>query len=569
MKKILLVGNPNVGKSAIFSRLTGARVVISNFPGSTVEYTKGRSKIFGDVVEVIDIPGTYSSNPSCCAEEVAVKMLDQGDIIVNVVDATNLERNLYLTLELLTRGLPVIVALNIWDETKHRGISIDVKKLEELLGVPVVSTCGLTGEGIRELALKMKNMKPVKRSNISDEERWVEIGNIIKEVQRLHHRHHTFLELLEGWSIRPISGLIIGAFIMVVSFFLVRSIGESIINHLLDPLFNNYWLPVVSSLSSIISKFGFLHYIVIGKLINGGIDFGLSFGLLTTGLYVPIVMVAPYILSFYFVLGLMEDFGYLPRFAVLVDNVMHKLGLHGYAAVGMILGLGCNVAGALSVRLLESRREKFIASTLLSIAVPCMAQIAVIVGLLGARSNKAVMIVFATLLLLWFIIGYILNKVLKGESIPLMLEIPPYRRPHFGAVFKKLWMRISGFFLTAIPYVLLGVFLVNVSYFFGVIDFFARIFSPVLKNIWGLPSEAISALLIGFIRKDVAVGMLGPMGLTLKQLTVGCVILAIYFPCFATFMVLFRELGFKDMLKAAAIMIFVAITVGGTLNLIL
>ncbi len=569
MKKILLVGNPNVGKSAIFSRLTGVRVVISNFPGSTVEYTKGRSKIFGDVVEVIDIPGTYSSNPNCCAEEVAVKMLDQGDIIVNVVDATNLERNLYLTLELLTRGLPVIVALNIWDETKHRGISIDVKKLEELLGVPVVSTCGLTGEGIREVALKMKNLKPVKRSDISDEERWVEIGNIIKEVQRLHHRHHTFLELLEGWSIRPISGFIIGAFVMVVSFFLVRFIGESIINHLLDPLFNNYWLPVVSSLSSIISKFGFLHYIIIGKLINGGIDFGLSFGLLTTGLYVPIVMVAPYILSFYFVLGLMEDFGYLPRFAVLVDNVMHKLGLHGYAAVGMILGLGCNVAGALSVRLLESRREKFIASTLLSIAVPCMAQIAVIVGLLGARSNKAVMIVFSTLLLLWFIIGYILNKVLKGESIPLMLEIPPYRRPHFGAVVKKLWMRISGFFLTAIPYVLLGVFLVNVSYFFGVIDFFARIFSPVLKNIWGLPSEAISALLVGFIRKDVAVGMLGPMGLTLKQLTVGCVILAIYFPCFATFMVLFRELGFKDMLKAAAIMIFVAITVGGTLNLIL
>ncbi|MDP8216704.1 MAG: ferrous iron transporter B [Candidatus Kaelpia imicola] len=569
MKNILLVGNPNVGKSAIFSRLTGARVVISNFSGSTVEYTKGRSKIFGDIVDVIDVPGTYSLKPNCCAEEVAVKMIDEGDIVINVVDATNLERNLYLTLELIERGLPVIVALNIWDETKHRGISIDIKRLEELLGVPVVSTCGLTGEGIREIASKMKDLKPKQKEDVSDQQRWIEIGSITQEVQRLCHRHHTFLEILEGLSIRPVSGLIIGLIIMVASFFVVRVIGEGVINHLLDPLFENYWLPVMNSLSTVLSKFSFLHYVIIGKLINGGIDFGLSFGLLTTGLYVPIVMVAPYILSFYFVLGLMEDFGYLPRLAVLVDNVMHKLGLHGYAAVGMILGLGCNVSGALSVRLLESRREKFIASTLLSIAVPCMAQIAVIAGLLGARSGRAVMIVFLTLLLLWFIIGYILNKVLRGESAPLILEIPPYRRPHFRAVLKKLWMRISSFFITAIPYVLLGVLLVNMLYAFGIVDFFAHIFSPVLKNIWGLPPEAISALLIGFLRKDVAVGMLGPMGLTLKQLTVGCVILAIYFPCFATFIVLFRELGLRDMLKAAFIMVGVALMVGGILNFIL
>jgi ferrous iron transport protein B len=569
MKKIILVGNPNVGKSAIFSRLTGARVVISNFPGSTVEYLKGRSKISGELVEVIDIPGTYSLKPNCRAEEVAVKMLDQGDITINVVDATNLERNLFLTLELISKGLPVIVALNIWDETKHRGINIDIKRLEELLGVPVVSTCGLTGEGIKDLILKMKDLKPREAKSISDQERWIKIGEITKEVQQLCHRHHTLLELLEGWSIKPFSGLIIAAFVMTASFFLVRFIGEGIINYILDPLFENYWLPVVSSLSSVISRFDFLHYIVIGKLINGGIDFGLSFGLLTTGLYVPIVMVAPYILSFYFVLGLMEDFGYLPRVAVLVDNVMHKLGLHGYAAVGMILGLGCNVPGALSVRLLENRREKFIASTLLSIAVPCMAQIAVIIGLLGSRSTGAIIVVFSTLLLLWFIIGYILNKVLKGESNPLILEIPPYRKPQIVAVLKKLWMRMSGFFFTAIPYVLLGVFVVNMLYFSGVIDLLSKIFSPLLKNIWGLPSEAIAALLIGFLRKDVAVGMLGPMGLTLKQLTIGSVILAIYFPCFATFIVLFRELGLKDMLKAAAIMIFVAVLVGGFLNLIL
>jgi ferrous iron transport protein B len=569
MKKILLMGNPNVGKSAIFSRLTGVKVIISNYPGTTIEFTQGYLKLGEEKVQVLDVPGTYTLEPLTKAEEIACLMLKKGDLVINIVDATNLERNLYLTLQLLEKNIPVIAALNMWDDTKHRGIEIDVKKLEKLLDIPVVPTCGLTGEGIHRLIDRFKEAKISALKLASDKERWEEIGKIVGEVQKLHHRHHTFLETLEDLSIKPLSGIPIALGVIYVSFKIIRFIGEGLIGNVFEPIFENLWLPLMTKLSQFLGQSGFLHGILIGHLIEGEIDFGMSFGLLTTGLFVPIAMVLPYIFSFYLVLGLLEDWGYLPRLAVLADNIMHRLGLHGYAIVPMILGLGCNVPGALATRLLVGRREKFIAATLMAIAVPCMAQIAMIVGLVGKRGGQYVAVVFLTLVLLWFILGGILHRILKGESPELILEIPPYRRPQILAVIKKLWMRTYAFLVSAVPYVLLGILIANILYTLKVIDLLAKLSSPILSGLWGLPSEAISALLIGFLRKDVAVGMLGPLNLTTKQLVVGSTILAIYFPCVATFVVLIRELGIKDTLKSTIIMIIVALLVGGLLNLIL
>jgi len=569
INKILLVGNPNVGKSAIFSRLTGAKVVISNYPGTTVEFTQGYTKINSSRPAIIDAPGTYSLEPTSKAEEVAVNMLREGDLIINVVDATNLERNLYLTMQLLEKGLPVVVALNIWDDTKHKGIEIDVKKLEENLGIPVIPTCGLTGEGIKELVEEIPKAKEIRIRPLSDRDKWQRIGKIIDEVQKLHHRHHTFLERLEDFSVKPGTGAIFALLVVFCSFWVIRLTGEGIITYLADPFFEKLWAPLSMKLSGILSGNTFIHNIIVGKLIDGQVDYAESLGLLTTGLYVPIAMVLPYIISFYFVLGILEDFGYLPRLAVLVDNFMHRLGLHGYAIVPMVLGLGCNVPGALATRLLEGRREKFIAVTLMAVAVPCMAQIAMIVGLLGERGGGYVALVFLILFVLLIGKGMLLNKVMKGKSPEILFEIPPYRIPHAKAVFKKLWMRVSSFLREAVPYVLVGILFVNILYFLGVIDAFARVFAPVMEGLWGLPKEAIGALLVGFLRKDVAIGMLGPIGLTTKQLVIGCTILAIYFPCIATFTVLVKELGIKDMLKSACIMISVAVVVGGLLNLIL
>ncbi len=567
--RILLMGNPNVGKSVIFSRLTGVHVIASNYPGTTVEFTKGWTEYKGKRVEVIDVPGAYTLEPTSKAEEVAVEMLKEGDLVIDIVDATNLERNLNLALQLIERGVPTVIALNIWDETKHRGINIDVEKLEKLLGVPVVPTVGITGEGIKELFSRLeeaKRKKPIKRT---EHRRWDNIGKITHEVQILTHRHHTLREVLEEASTRPLSGLPIAMLVLFLSFKIIRFIGEGLIGYLLEPFFTKLYLPLITKLSLFLGRGGFLHDILIGKLIEGGIDFVQSFGLLTTGLYVPLAMVLPYILSFYLVLGILEDTGYLPRLAILLDNLMHRLGLHGYAIIPNLLGLGCNVPGILSTRILESKRERFIASALISIGVPCAALQAMIFGLVGKHGGQYVSMVYGTLFLVWLLLGLILNRVLKGFSPPLLIEVPPYRLPPWRTTVKKLWMRILSFLREALPLVLLGVLVVNILYFLKVFDFLANLTAPLIHGILGLPKEAVVALVIGFLRKDVALGMLGPLNLTAQQLVVGSVVLAMSFPCIATFIVLLKELGLKDMLKATGIMIVSAFLVGGILNLIL
>jgi len=569
MTKILLMGNPNVGKSAVFSRLTGVKALVSNYPGTTVSYTRGQMKLGEETAEVIDVPGTYTLEPTSQAEEIALEMLEGGDIVVNVVNATNLERNLYLTLQLLEKGIPIVVALNIWDDTKHLGIDIDIDKLRQRLGVPVIPTVAVTGQGIKELVEAIPHAVSPQLTPTSSSKRWAKVGKIVEEVQRIRHRHHTWRERLADASVRPITGGIIAALVLAAALVLVRFISEGLINYALDPLFNNLWAPVLMKLSPLMGGEGFLHNIVIGQLVGGEIDFVQSFGLLTSGLYVPFAMVLPYIISFYFVLGLMEDTGYLPRLAVLMDNVMHRLGLHGYAIIPTLLGLGCNVPAVLSTRILESKRERFITATLISIAVPCAALQAMIIGLAGEQGIQYVIMVYGTLFIVWIILGFILNRTVRGFSPELLIEIPPYRLPPWRTLFQKLWMRTYGFLVEAIPIILGAVAAINILYYFGVFDAVANFMAPVVTGLLGLPKEAVSAIAIGFLRKDVALGMLAPLGLSAGQLVVGSVVLAMFFPCIATFVVFLRELGVLNMLKAAGIMLASALIVGGILNLIL
>ena len=573
MRKVLLMGSPNVGKSVVFSRLTGVNVISSNYPGTTVEFSKGYMRVGNEKVEVIDVPGTYSLEPTSKAEQIAVKILQdsivsQNGIVVNIVDGTNLERNLNLTLQLLKKNIPVIVDLNFWDETKHLGISIDVEELEKILNVPVVPTCAVTGEGIKELVDRLLEAK-ARTYDYPEEEKWHEIGKIIERVQKVTHRHHTLLERIADASIRPFTGIPVALGVVYIAFKLIRFIGEGLIGYVFEPIFEKLWAPLMMKLSSILGSGGFIHDILIGKIFEGKIEFFESFGILTTGPFVPFAAVLPYVFAFYLVLSFFEDSGYLPRLGVLADKMMHQVGLHGLGIISMLLGLGCNVPGALATRVMETERERFISATLMAITVPCIAQVAMIVGLVGKYGAKALILVFGTLFLVWLVIGVLMNRLLKGESPEIFVEIPPYRIPYFGALAKKLWMRVKGFLKEAIPFMLLGVFIVNILYSLGIIDFLSKLTGPVIKNILGLPSGAVASLLVGFLRKDVAVGMLVPLGLTLKQLVIASVVLAMYFPCAATFAVLVKELGVRDMAKSAVIMIFSAIFVGGLLNLIL
>jgi ferrous iron transport protein B len=265
----------------------------------------------------------------------------------------------------------------------------------------------------------------------------------------------------------------------------------------------------------------------------------------------------------------MEDSGYLPRLGVLVDNLMHKVGIHGLAIIPMLLGVGCNVPGAMATRILETKRERFIAATLMAIAVPCMAQIAMIFGLAGSYGAVALSLVFATLFIVWVLLGLILNSTVKGESPEIFIEIPPYRIPYLKSLFKKLWMRVRWFLKEAIPYVLLGVLIVNILYTIGIIEFVGRISAPIITGLLGLPQDTVGALIIGFLRKDVAVGMLLPLGLTMKQMVIASVVLTMYFPCIATFTILIKELDLKDMIKASLIMVTSTIVVGTSLNFLL
>jgi len=567
--KILLMGNPNVGKSVFFSRLTGVRVIASNYPGTTVEFTKGYLKLGEEMAEVIDVPGTYTLEPTSKAEEVATEMLKDGDLVIDVVNATNLERNLFLTMQLLERDIPVIVALNVWDDTKHRGIHIDVKKLEQVLGVPVVPTVAVTGEGMKALVSRIHEATSPPVSHRTRDERWVAVGRIIEQVQTVTHRHHTWLERLGDASVKPFPGIPIAVLAILASFMVIRFIGEGLIAYIFEPLFNNLWAPVMMRLSEFLGSGGFLHDILIGKLISGEIDFAQSFGILTTGLFIPFGVVLPYVLAFYLVLGFLEDLGYLPRVAVLLDTLMHRLGMHGYAIIPTLLGLGCNVPGILATRILESKRERFIVATLISIAVPCAALQAMVIGLVGGEGWHYVAIVYGTLFVVWVILGLILNLTVKGFSPELLIEIPPYRLPSARILASKLWMRILGFLKEAIPVVMLGIFVITILYALNVFDYIANFAAPVVSGLLGLPSDATAALVIGFLRKDMAVGMLGALSLSANQLVVGSVVLAMFFPCIASFVVLARELRLKGILAATGIMIAASLVVGSLLNLIL
>ena len=570
--KILLMGNPNVGKSVVFSRLTGVHVVASNYAGTTVGYTKGQLQLGDKKADIIDVPGTYSLTPSCKAEEVARDMFfdERPDIIINVLDSTNLERNLYLTLQMLEEGIPTIIVLNMWDSAKRKGVHINVEKLSKSLGTPVIPASAVTGEGINELVSEIletsKNIENyTPKIEVDEQDRWAFIGNVLSDVQRIEHRHPSILEKLADASVHPVFGFIIAIIVVFLTLEVVIGFSNLLINYIMDPFYYNYYGPFIQNLVTSAFPQGLIHDILIGT----GYQSATSFGILTTGFYVEVAVVLPYILSFYLVLGFLEDFGYLPRLAVLIDSLMHKIGLHGYSIIPIILGFGCNFPAVLSTRILEGKREKFIAATLIAISVPCMAQTAVIIGLLGPYGIQYIAIVYGTLFIIYILVGFILNKLLKGESPEIFLEIPPYRIPHLKTLLTKTGNRIKSFLIEAVPFVFLGILVINLMYIFGIMNALIALLAPVLTNLFGLPNDAIGALIMGLLRKDIATAMLAPLHLGVNQLVVASTVLAVSFPCIATLVILIKELRIKDTLKTLSLMLIVALIVGTILHLIL
>jgi len=560
------MGNPNVGKSVIFSRLTGIEVVSANYPGTTIEYTEGRMKLGERMATLVDPPGVYSLEPTSKVEEVTGQILEQGaDVVVNVIDSTNLERNLNLTLQILERGIPTVVALNLWDVATRKGIEIDTSLLAEELGVDVVPTVAVSGQGIYDLVEAIGRAKvphPVQFE--SSDQRWARIGEISERCQKVLHRHPSLLDRLEDISLKPWTGIPIALLLLYLSFSLVIEIGEMLQLKVTDPFFTAYSIFITDVVHRHISS-DLIREILVGS----SPELLKSFGILTTGLYIPLGIVLPFLIPFYLLLGMLEDIGYLPRLSVILDAFMHRIGLHGAAILPCVLGMGCSVPAVLSVRILESAKQRYLAATLMTMAIPCASQSAMIFGILAPHGLRYIFIVYATLFLSFVVTGYLLHRLIGGESPEIFMEIPPYRMPNPKALSKKTFVRVREFLKEAVPYIGLGMLIMNFFYLSGLMHLIGEELKPVVSGLLGLPSDAATALIIGFLRKDVGIGMFAPLDMSPVQYVIAAVVLAMYMPCVATFMVMLKELGVSGTAKSVALRLVAALVVGTALNLIL
>ena len=549
----LLAGNPNVGKSLIFSRLTGIGIISSNFPGTTVGLNYGTTQFKGESYDIIDIPGLYRLEEEWLIEGKKRNLFKdlEYDFIVCVADASHLERNLFFVLEILQLKKPLILMLNKFDEAQRKGITIDVKKLSKLLGIAVIPTVATTGEGLKELereAIKLADHAAPTPALVippTAEEKWQIIGRIIHEVQQVKHKHPSFWEHLQGWATAPATGLPIALLTLVISFFLVRFVGESLID-LLDPLYENYYLPLLTKIFTPI-KNNVLGLVLLG---DGGENY---FGVLTDGIHIALVDVMPYVLAFYALLGFLGELGYLPRLAVLLDRILHKIGLHGYGSLPIMLGFGCKVPAVMGIRVLETRRERVIALALILVLAPCISQTAMIISILSPYGVKYMLLVFGALFVNGVIIGTVLNRLMKGETPELFMEIPSWQVPQLRPLARKIWIRMKEYLLDALPLILAGILFVDLMQLSGVTGWLTKILRAPVQWALGLPADATPLLLLGFLRKDVSIALLEPFNLTPQALVVACVFMSMYLPCIATFFVMLRESGWKDTLRVVTL----------------
>ena len=545
--RLILTGNPNVGKSVVFSYLTGYTAISSNYPGTTVSILSGKGKIGGVDFDIVDIPGAYSLDGESVAEKVASKIIKEGDydLIINIMDANNLERNLLFALELLSLKKPVIFLVNKCDIARNRGVNIDFEKLEKILKVRVIPIIATIGWGFDVLDNEIRKFYVSKKIDLCDLdipesniEKWKLIGDIISKVQKIEHKHPNFLEKLELITTTPKTAIPFAFIVIAFSFYLIRFIGEGLINTIFDPLFNNYYMPFIEKIMGYI-KNDTLKMILFSKNhipLEG-------FSIITTGLYVPFVVVLPYVFAFYLVLGFLEDIGYLPRLSVILDKFSHKIGLHGYSSIPLIMGLGCKVPGIFSLRILETNKDKIIAGSLMFLVAPCIPQTAMIISVLSKYDLAYTFIFFAYLFSVGILASFLLNKIVKGISSDLFVEVPPYHIPVLKNMFFKLKLRIFEFLKDAVPAIVGGIFFINILDILNILEKISNFFAPFFKNIFLLPPEISSIMAVGFLKKDVSITLLTPFNLGLKEILVSSFFLVTYLPCLASILILRKEIG--------------------------
>ena len=629
---VALAGNCNVGKSVIFNQLTGLHQHVGNWPGKTVERAEGTTTFGNYTIDIVDLPGIYSISTYSSEERIALEYIlsERPDVVINVVDATLLERNLYFTVQLLEAEVPLILALNQMDQAQKKGISIDLSKLEEQLGVPVVPMIAVRGIGFHELMKAVTDVaegraerrpvsirygpeveahvvaisdaikaKPIglptrfaavrllegdeyvrqlvaqenssvillseqRRKQLEEEhghsaasviasERYDVARGIVNATQEVVPGIMTFGDRLDEITMTGVLGYVIMAVVMASMFVAVFTVGDRVGSLLSDILLGLE--PAVMSL---------LGEGAVGGLLWGAVE----------GLIAGVALALPYVVPFYAIMAILEDSGYLARMAFMMDNVMHVVGLHGKAFIPLVLGYGCNVPACLGCRIMETEREKTLAIFLTTL-IPCAGRTIIILGLVGRYVGlEWALGLYALDLLLILAIGRIAYKTLPGEPTGLIMEVPPYRMPHFGTVLKRTWFETSSFVAVALPLMILGSVFLKALEVLGMLRPISSLLSPVTVGLLRLPPIAGVVLIFGVLRKELTLIMLSTMSgtgdlsliLTPSQMIVFSVVTMFYIPCLGTVAALYRELGWKKTLAITLSEVALALVVGGLLS---
>jgi ferrous iron transport protein B len=739
-RKIVLVGNPNVGKSVIFRLLTGSYVLVSNFPGTTVEISRGRLNLGGISYEVVDTPGVYSLIPQSEDERVTTEILlkEKPDIIIQVADAKNLRRTLLITSQLAELRTPLVIAMNMMDEAEERGVQIDMKGLSDLFSVPVVETIAIYSRGKKKLLQAIQDARPpaqpiqcrseveqVIRNSAEDPvpaallTEWIALGDktltdalqarfglqaverlkvaiavrrgkrrsLAKEIAEdrgafldsavarlkkkrdfrmeeepgekkakpwlfalaaglalfiwneaggwlglaspytwmLHWLHRgldgiagsspppgstnllrsllignitggrfeygilpeiihfglviapvivplailltrsrSFTHEIGVWTRRPSTGLPILAIVLLLMFEFVGYTGAQTLVGLLEKvLFGQYLIPLLRG----VIPAGFIHDFIAGR-----------YGLVSMGLTYAVAIVLPVVTTFFIAFSLLEDSGYLPRLSILSDRVMRIMGLNGKATLPMVLGLGCVTMATMTTRILNSRKERLIATLLLALGVPCSAQLGVILGIAAGFSIKATLTVIGVVLLQLLLVGFLASKIMRGRTTEFIFEIPPIRVPQMKNVLLKTAHRIWWYLKEAVP-----LFLYGTLFLFGLdrvsvagrnlLEWLQVAFEPLLVGVLHLPAEAASVFVLGFLRRDYGAAGLFTMArdglLSPQQVVVSLITITLFVPCVASFLVIAKEQGIRKAIAITAFIVPFAISVGGVVGWVL
>jgi len=629
---VALAGNANVGKSVIFNHLTGLHQHIGNWPGKTVEKAEGTLHFRGHTIDIIDLPGIYSLSTFSIEELISREYIavQTPDLVINVVDASVLERNLFFTLQLMELETPMVVALNQVDMAKKKGIKINHKKLEKTLGVPVIPTVATRGTGVYELlqksveTIEKGGREPHQMKYGEEIEQRIEcLSKIVEKIRYPYPARWTAIKLLEkdeqvereiqrispkilpaagksAKEIEDIHGHSCSTVITSERYEIAGCIARKV-QHIAPPIrppvrerlhaltthkILGYPIMAIALLSIFISIFTFGDYTsgllsdflyglepifenifgpgIVGKLIWGGVIDGIIAG---------VTIALPYIIPFYLILYFLEDSGYLSRIAFLLDNVMHKIGLHGKAFIPVMLSLGCNVPGCLGCRIMETERERLLTAFVVTL-VPCAATTVIVLGLVGTFvSVQWALALYIINLLIIFFLGRLAFKALPGEPTALIMEMSDYRVPHLQTVLKQTWFRLMEFIKMAFPLIIVGSLLIKLAEVMDLLNPVASVLSPMTVTWLGLPAITGIALIFGVLRKELTLIMLATLLGTADfaqvpsfgpvQMIVFTLVTMLYIPCIATIAALVREFGWKKALFITVFEIVFAILVGG------